>query len=200
MYYSTKRQQFLIDQGYAFKVITNLLDNAGASLLVPHGWCTMAVFCQRPGLRPQGHHQPAGRRLCPFPSHGQQVRFFLILLLMSMPTSGACRTGTALPASKPDGLRACSQSPVRFGVSPTSCPLLPGGAELLYSTREEQVNLLAQVRSTPASLKEVGPVCLTAQLCSVSLQCALQYGATREGWGEGRGKNIEANISTCARC
>jgi ERCC3/RAD25/XPB C-terminal helicase len=30
MYYSTKRQQFLIDQGYAFKVITNLLDNAGA--------------------------------------------------------------------------------------------------------------------------------------------------------------------------
>ena len=31
MYYSTKRQQFLIDQGYSFKVITNLLDNAGAS-------------------------------------------------------------------------------------------------------------------------------------------------------------------------
>jgi len=28
MYYSTKRQQFLIDQGYSFKVITNLLDNA----------------------------------------------------------------------------------------------------------------------------------------------------------------------------
>jgi len=28
MYYSTKRQQFLIDQGYAFKVITNLLDSA----------------------------------------------------------------------------------------------------------------------------------------------------------------------------
>ena len=27
MYYSTKRQQFLIDQGYSFKVITNLLDN-----------------------------------------------------------------------------------------------------------------------------------------------------------------------------
>ena len=35
MYYSTKRQQFLIDQGYSFKVITNLLDNAGALLLVP---------------------------------------------------------------------------------------------------------------------------------------------------------------------
>ncbi len=32
MYYSTKRQQFLIDQGYSFKVITNLLDNAGALL------------------------------------------------------------------------------------------------------------------------------------------------------------------------
>ena len=32
MYYSTKRQQFLIDQGYSFKVITNLLDAAGAPL------------------------------------------------------------------------------------------------------------------------------------------------------------------------
>ena len=31
MYYSTKRQQFLIDQGYSFKVITNLLDATGAS-------------------------------------------------------------------------------------------------------------------------------------------------------------------------
>jgi DNA excision repair protein ERCC-3 len=30
MFYSTKRQQFLIDQGYAFKVITNLLDATGA--------------------------------------------------------------------------------------------------------------------------------------------------------------------------
>mmetsp|Transcript_6161 Transcript_6161/g.17199 ORF Transcript_6161/g.17199 Transcript_6161/m.17199 type:complete len:498 (-) Transcript_6161:124-1617(-) len=30
MYYSTKRQQFLIDQGYNFRVITNLLDNAKA--------------------------------------------------------------------------------------------------------------------------------------------------------------------------
>ena len=29
MYYSTKRQQFLIDQGYSFKIITNLLDAAG---------------------------------------------------------------------------------------------------------------------------------------------------------------------------
>ena len=32
MYYSTKRQQFLIDQGYSFKVITNLLDATGALL------------------------------------------------------------------------------------------------------------------------------------------------------------------------
>ena len=31
MYYSTKRQQFLIDQGYSFKVITNLLEGTGAS-------------------------------------------------------------------------------------------------------------------------------------------------------------------------
>jgi ERCC3/RAD25/XPB C-terminal helicase len=30
MYYSTKRQQFLIDQGYSFKVITNLLDQGAA--------------------------------------------------------------------------------------------------------------------------------------------------------------------------
>lgn len=32
MFYSTKRQQFLIDQGYSFKIVTNLLDNAGARL------------------------------------------------------------------------------------------------------------------------------------------------------------------------
>ncbi|CAK0736769.1 General transcription and DNA repair factor IIH helicase subunit xpb2 [Coccomyxa viridis] len=31
MYYSTKRQQFLIDQGYSFKIITNLLDAAGGA-------------------------------------------------------------------------------------------------------------------------------------------------------------------------
>lgn len=37
MYYSTKRQQFLIDQGYSFKVITNLLDATGAApFLVAH--------------------------------------------------------------------------------------------------------------------------------------------------------------------
>ena len=29
MYYSTKRQQFLVDQGYAFKVITNLIEEGG---------------------------------------------------------------------------------------------------------------------------------------------------------------------------
>lgn len=29
MYFSAKRQQFLVDQGYAFKVVTNLLDSAG---------------------------------------------------------------------------------------------------------------------------------------------------------------------------
>jgi len=33
MYFSTKRQQFLIDQGYSFKVITNLLDLAEDSEL-----------------------------------------------------------------------------------------------------------------------------------------------------------------------
>ena len=31
MYYSAKRQQFLIDQGYAFKIITNLLEEAAAA-------------------------------------------------------------------------------------------------------------------------------------------------------------------------
>ncbi|GMH32450.1 hypothetical protein BSKO_00284 [Bryopsis sp. KO-2023] len=31
MYYSAKRQQFLIDQGYSFKVITNLLDLSGSA-------------------------------------------------------------------------------------------------------------------------------------------------------------------------
>ena len=29
MYYSTKRQQFLVDQGYAFKVVTNLIEENG---------------------------------------------------------------------------------------------------------------------------------------------------------------------------
>ena len=29
MYYSTKRQQFLVDQGYAFKVVTNLIEEGG---------------------------------------------------------------------------------------------------------------------------------------------------------------------------
>lgn len=33
MYFSHKRQQFLIDQGYAFKVIPNLLDGADTSTL-----------------------------------------------------------------------------------------------------------------------------------------------------------------------
>ncbi len=32
MYYSTKRQQFLVDQGYAFKVVANLLDSARTPL------------------------------------------------------------------------------------------------------------------------------------------------------------------------
>lgn len=33
MYYSAKRQKFLVDQGYSFKVVTNLLDGAEASHL-----------------------------------------------------------------------------------------------------------------------------------------------------------------------
>ena len=33
MFFSTKRQQFLIDQGYSFKIITNLLDAAGVAAL-----------------------------------------------------------------------------------------------------------------------------------------------------------------------
>ncbi|GFH27301.1 uncharacterized protein HaLaN_25602, partial [Haematococcus lacustris] len=32
MFYSTKRQQFLIDQGYAFKVVTNLVDTAAEAM------------------------------------------------------------------------------------------------------------------------------------------------------------------------
>ena len=38
MFYSAKRQQFLIDQGYSFKVITNLLDGAG-------GLCLLVLLC-----------------------------------------------------------------------------------------------------------------------------------------------------------
>ena len=33
MFYSTKRQQFLVDQGYAFKVITNLVPEGQDDLL-----------------------------------------------------------------------------------------------------------------------------------------------------------------------
>ena len=44
MYYSTKRQQFLIDQGYSFKVITNLLDTTGVppytNSFITEGWWT----------------------------------------------------------------------------------------------------------------------------------------------------------------
>jgi len=43
MFYSTKRQQFLIDQGYQFKIVTNLLDDEGAP----------------PPLRSQFAHPPA---------------------------------------------------------------------------------------------------------------------------------------------
>ena len=38
MYYSTKRQQFLIDQGYSFKIITNLLDAAGLPAVPIFPW------------------------------------------------------------------------------------------------------------------------------------------------------------------
>ncbi len=44
MYYSTKRQQFLIDQGYSFKVITNLLDAAGDR---PHPHLSLEVLCEQ---------------------------------------------------------------------------------------------------------------------------------------------------------
>ena len=45
MYYSTKRQQFLIDQGYSFKVITNLLDAAGAAPALDQHPCMAPSFC-----------------------------------------------------------------------------------------------------------------------------------------------------------
>ncbi len=43
MYYSTKRQQFLIDQGYSFKIITNLLDAAGLPAVLIFCWAGMPV-------------------------------------------------------------------------------------------------------------------------------------------------------------
>ena len=51
MYYSTKRQQFLIDQGYSFKIITNLLDAAGLpAALIFLGWraCSFSCFNSMP--------------------------------------------------------------------------------------------------------------------------------------------------------
>lgn len=42
MFYSTKRQQFLIDQGYQFKVVTNLLDEEGGAL-----WLRKDLLCMQ---------------------------------------------------------------------------------------------------------------------------------------------------------
>lgn len=50
MYYSTKRQQFLIDQGYAFKVITNLLDNAGEGAPANCVWQISSCVCSSPQI------------------------------------------------------------------------------------------------------------------------------------------------------
>ena len=43
MFYSTKRQQFLIDQGYQFKIVTNLLDDMGPGPSLSEG-CPLLCF------------------------------------------------------------------------------------------------------------------------------------------------------------
>eukprot|EP00966_Prymnesium_polylepis_P259987 6005689-Prymnesium_polylepis.1 len=51
MYYSTKRQQFLVDQGYAFKVITNL-----AGMDDDDSWTTRSPSppsASRPAIAPE---------------------------------------------------------------------------------------------------------------------------------------------------
>lgn len=47
MFYSTKRQQFLIDQGYDFRVITNLLDNADPKKLIMSDPAEQAAALQK---------------------------------------------------------------------------------------------------------------------------------------------------------
>lgn len=72
MFYSTKRQQFLIDQGYQFKVVTNLLDEQGATVttLEFQGGTTVANMRERkayflhtfhPGRLDFGGHQSAAK-------------------------------------------------------------------------------------------------------------------------------------------
>lgn len=53
MYYSTKRQQFLIDQGYSFKVITNLLDAAGAPPALTVAFTVYGLFWRHLTEKPQ---------------------------------------------------------------------------------------------------------------------------------------------------
>ena len=47
MYYSSKRQQFLIDQGYSFKVVTNLLEAAQEDLAARHSTRHFATQAQQ---------------------------------------------------------------------------------------------------------------------------------------------------------
>mmetsp|Transcript_11033 Transcript_11033/g.28299 ORF Transcript_11033/g.28299 Transcript_11033/m.28299 type:complete len:786 (+) Transcript_11033:231-2588(+) len=47
MFYSTKRQQFLVDQGYNFRVITDLLDNADRSALIMSDPAEQAASLQK---------------------------------------------------------------------------------------------------------------------------------------------------------
>ena len=49
MFYSTKRQQFLIDQGYQFKVVTSLLDPECEYFSFPFDWeKSRGAFCHVP--------------------------------------------------------------------------------------------------------------------------------------------------------
>lgn len=61
MFYSTKRQQFLVDQGYSFKVITNLLDSAREPCPLTFLMCYVTTLmqhimpCARPSIPCQTH-------------------------------------------------------------------------------------------------------------------------------------------------
>lgn len=61
MYFTAKRQQFLIDQGYSYKVIPSLLEAAGAPSCF--GYCVFGLTFV-PLL--QGHRLAAGGRGCAF--------------------------------------------------------------------------------------------------------------------------------------
>ena len=119
MYYSTKRQQFLIDQGYSFKIITNLLDAAGLPAVPIFFWTGMplalaaAVPCRLLLLAFRNVHAYFQRAISLGGLGNAEFHIqFLLPLIACEPLWGSA-----------------------------------GGANLQLSTRDEQLDVLAKVLS-----------------------------------------------------